>query len=168
MGYKLHSTLPIMKKCVEIFLHYRWLFIKGDVIIGEWRIFGVEVFLHYSWFFIKGDFVIGRVECTVTLYKLGESVWHWMVIVSQILCRPMNFIQSRKDNCIKVANINCHWGIALCDNCNQSILPCGAHVVSIKIKSETWPMKLFFTFTEGYMYKLGAHRIGTHYVWKLG
>ena len=51
-----------MKKYVEIFLHYRWLFIKGDIIIGEWEIFGVEVFLRYSQFFVKGDFVIGRVE----------------------------------------------------------------------------------------------------------
>ena len=28
------------KKFVEILLHYRWLFIKADVIIGEWGIFG--------------------------------------------------------------------------------------------------------------------------------
>ena len=40
-----------------------WLFIKSDVFIGEWSVFGAEVFLHYSQFFIKGDFVIGRVEC---------------------------------------------------------------------------------------------------------
>ena len=52
-----------MKKYVEILLHYRQLFIKGDVIIGEWGIFGVEIFLCYSQFFIKGDFVIGGVEC---------------------------------------------------------------------------------------------------------
>ena len=51
------------KKYVEILLHYRQLFIKGDVFIGEWGIFGAEVFLHYSQFFIKGDFVIGGVEC---------------------------------------------------------------------------------------------------------
>ena len=36
------------KKNAEILLHYRWLFIKGDVITGEWGIFGVEIFLHYS------------------------------------------------------------------------------------------------------------------------
>ena len=27
-------------KYAEILLHYRWLFIKGDIIIGEWGIFG--------------------------------------------------------------------------------------------------------------------------------
>ena len=60
----IHSTLPIMKKkYAEILLHYRWLFVKGNVIIGEWGIFGVEIFLCYSQFFIKGNFVIGRVEC---------------------------------------------------------------------------------------------------------
>ena len=61
---QLHSTVPIMKKkYAEILLHYRWLFIKGDIIIGEWGIFGVGIFLHYSQFFIKGDFIIGVVEC---------------------------------------------------------------------------------------------------------
>ena len=48
---------------MEILLHYRQLFVKGDVIISECGIFGVEIFLHYSQFFVKGDFVIGRVEC---------------------------------------------------------------------------------------------------------
>ena len=51
------------KKIVEILFHYRQLFIKGDVFIGEWGIFGAEVFLCYSRFFVKGDFIIGRVEC---------------------------------------------------------------------------------------------------------
>ena len=51
------------KKYVEILLHYRQLFIKGDVIVGKWELFGVEVFLCYSQFFVKGNFVIGRVEC---------------------------------------------------------------------------------------------------------
>ena len=60
----LHSTLPITKKYAEIFLHYRQLFIKGNVFIGEWEIFGAEVFLYYSQFFIKGNFVIDGVECT--------------------------------------------------------------------------------------------------------
>ena len=41
------------KKYVEILLHYRQLFIKGDVIIGEWGIFGLEIFLHYSQFLLK-------------------------------------------------------------------------------------------------------------------
>ena len=51
------------KKYAEILLCYRWLFIKGDVITGEWGIFGAGIFLHYSQFFVKGDFIIGRVEC---------------------------------------------------------------------------------------------------------
>ena len=63
MKSKIHSVPPIMKKNAEILLCYRWLFIKGDVIIGEWGIFGVEGFLHYSQFFVKGNFIIGRVEC---------------------------------------------------------------------------------------------------------
>ena len=61
MQYTINSAYN--KKNVEIFLHYRWLLIKGDVIVGEWEIFGVDVFLCYSQFFIKGDFVIGGVEC---------------------------------------------------------------------------------------------------------
>ena len=48
---------------MEILLCYRWLFIKGDVFIGEWGIFGTEVFLHYSQFFVKGNFIIDGVEC---------------------------------------------------------------------------------------------------------
>ena len=51
------------KKYAEIFLHYRWLFIKGDIFIGEWEVFGTEVFLCYSQFFIISDFVIDGVEC---------------------------------------------------------------------------------------------------------
>ena len=43
-------------------------YVKGDVIIGEWVIFGVEIFLHYSRFFVKGDFVIGGVECSVQIH----------------------------------------------------------------------------------------------------
>ena len=50
---------------MEILLRYRQLFVKDDVLIGEWDIFGAEVFLCYSRFFITGDFVIGRVECTL-------------------------------------------------------------------------------------------------------
>ena len=49
---------------MEILLHYRQLFVKGDVFIGKRGIFGAEVFLHYRQFFVKSDFVIGRVECT--------------------------------------------------------------------------------------------------------
>ena len=51
------------KKYAEILLHYRWLFVEGNVIIGEWGMFGVEIFLRYSRFFVKGDFVIGGVGC---------------------------------------------------------------------------------------------------------
>ena len=51
------------KKYTEIFLHYRLLFVKGDVFIGEWEIFGAEVFLCYSQFFVKGDFIKDGVEC---------------------------------------------------------------------------------------------------------
>ena len=51
------------KKKSEILLHYRQLFIKGGVIIGDWSIFGVEIFLPYRQFFLKGNFVIGGVEC---------------------------------------------------------------------------------------------------------
>ena len=36
------------KKYVEILLCCRQFFIKGDVIIGEWEIFGAKVFLCYS------------------------------------------------------------------------------------------------------------------------
>ena len=42
-----------------------YTFVKGDVFISEWGIFGAEVFLRYSRFFVKGDFVIGGVECTL-------------------------------------------------------------------------------------------------------
>ena len=35
------------KKYAEILLCYRWLFVKGNVFIGERGIFGVEIFLHY-------------------------------------------------------------------------------------------------------------------------
>ena len=60
---RIHSTLPIIeKKYVEILLHYRQLFIKGNVFKGEWGIFGAKVFLHYSQFFVKGNFIIGGVE----------------------------------------------------------------------------------------------------------
>ena len=49
---------------MEILLHYRWLFVKGDVIIGEWGKFGVEIFLRYNRFFVKVDLLIDGVECT--------------------------------------------------------------------------------------------------------
>ena len=52
------------KKYAKILLHYRQLFIKGNIFIGVCCIFGADIFLCYSQFFIKGDFIIGRVECT--------------------------------------------------------------------------------------------------------
>ena len=55
------------KKCAKILLHYRQLFVKGDVFIGVCSIFGADIFLRYSRFFIKGDFVIGGVECSSDL-----------------------------------------------------------------------------------------------------
>ena len=60
---QIHSTLPKTKKYVEIFLQYRWLFIKGAIIVGEWEMVGTEVFLHYSQCFVKGNFGLGRTEC---------------------------------------------------------------------------------------------------------
>ena len=59
------------KKYADILLRYRWLFVKGNVIIGEWDIFGVEVFLCYSQFFVKDNFIIGGVECTFGRSKLA-------------------------------------------------------------------------------------------------
>ena len=48
------ELLSIMKKkYAEILFHYRWLFFKGNVIIGEWGIFGVEIFLVIADFLLK-------------------------------------------------------------------------------------------------------------------
>ena len=45
----IHSTPTYNeKKYVGILLCYRLLFIKGNIIIGEWGMFGVEIFLCYS------------------------------------------------------------------------------------------------------------------------
>ena len=59
--YTLNSAYN-KKKYVKILLHYRQLFIKGNVFIGVCSIFGADIFLCYSQFFIKGNFIIGRVE----------------------------------------------------------------------------------------------------------
>ena len=68
---QIHPTLPEMKKkYVEIFLHYRQVFVKGDIFIGEWEIFGAEVFLHYSQFFIKGDFVIDGIGVYIVTHSI--------------------------------------------------------------------------------------------------
>ena len=49
---KLNSTYN-EKKYAEIFLHYRQLFVKGDIFIDEWVIFGAEVFLVIADFSLK-------------------------------------------------------------------------------------------------------------------
>ena len=51
------------KKYAKILLHYRRLFVKGDIFIAEWGIFGADIFLCYSQFFVKGNCIIARVEC---------------------------------------------------------------------------------------------------------
>ena len=81
LGISFTLNAAIMKKYAEIFLHYRWLFIKGNAIIGEWGIFGVEVSLHYSQFFVKGDFVIGRVECTFFPGCLSLAVFNFAAAI---------------------------------------------------------------------------------------
>ena len=68
MIHTLNSTYN-EKKYAKTLLHYRQLFVKGDVFIGVCGIFGADIFLHYSQFFIKGNFVIGRVECIYILAK---------------------------------------------------------------------------------------------------
>ena len=73
------------KKYVEILLCYRQLFIKGDVFIGEWGIFGAEVFLCYSQFFIKGNFVIGGAEC----------IWSYKHLCSFIKCK-LKYVNATK------------------------------------------------------------------------
>ena len=58
----------------EILVRYRRLFVKGDVFICEWSIFGAEVFLRNSQFFVKGNFVIGRVECMYTAVARQQNI----------------------------------------------------------------------------------------------
>ena len=65
------------------------------------------------------------------------------------VCKPMNSMQSRQDHGVKIAIINCNWSITLCDNYNQSVIPCGPDVVSIK--SWTGPMRVFCSFAKGYI-----------------
>ena len=45
MGMIIYTQLLLKqnKKYAAIFLCYRWLFIKCDIFIGEWAIFGAEV-----------------------------------------------------------------------------------------------------------------------------
>ena len=63
------------KKYAEILPRYRRLFVKGDVIIGEWGILGVKIFLGYNRFFVKGDFVIGGVECISISWCCWLECW---------------------------------------------------------------------------------------------
>ena len=52
--HDVHLTPPITKKIyAEILPRYRRLFVKGDVFIGEWGIFGAEVFLVIADFSLK-------------------------------------------------------------------------------------------------------------------
>ena len=67
---------------VEIFLCYRWLFVKGNIFISEWEIFGAEVFLHYGQFFIKGDFIIDGVECSMNTFF---QLWFLLIFIPFVL-----------------------------------------------------------------------------------
>ena len=73
---------------MQSLLHYKQLFIKGDVILGEYNIFGVEIFLRYRRFFIKGDFIIGGAECIVPVVigalNLSDSLFTGMLTPSHI------------------------------------------------------------------------------------
>ena len=61
------------KNYAEIFLPYRQFFIKGDISIGEWEIFGAEVFLCYSQFFVRGNLV----ECIRSLKgAAADMAWY--------------------------------------------------------------------------------------------
>ena len=55
-----------------------------------------------------------------------------MLIMGNVICKPMNSAHSNSDNCVKIVNINCNWSITLCDNCNQSIMSCGSDEVPLK------------------------------------
>ena len=69
--------------------------------------------------------------------------------MSQTLCRPINAIQSRQDNCVRIANINLTGVLHSCDNCNQSIIPCGPDEVSKQFQAG--PIRVLWIFTEGYI-----------------
>ena len=60
------------KTYVEILPHYRLLFVKGDVIIGEWGIFGVEIFLCYSHFLLK----VTSFQVELNVYELHLCTSH--------------------------------------------------------------------------------------------
>ena len=77
------------KKYAEILLHYRQLFVKDDVFIGEWHVFGAEVFLHYSHFFVKCNFVIGRVECTSSVSSFQVQSGGSLILFQLFRCRNL-------------------------------------------------------------------------------
>ena len=47
-----------------------------------------------------------------------------------VVYKPTNSAHSEHDNCVKIINLNCNWSFTLCDNCNQSSMPCGPDEVS--------------------------------------
>ena len=91
----IHSTPPIMKKKMQIFLPYRQLFVKSDISIGEWEIFSAEVFLCYSWFFIKDDFIIDGVECTMVPLEWNVCIDLWHVL-PETLTEPEELLQEEE------------------------------------------------------------------------
>ena len=52
-SYTLNSAYNEKKKFAEILLRYGWLFVKGDVFIGDWGIFGADIFLVIADFSLK-------------------------------------------------------------------------------------------------------------------
>ena len=77
--------MPLTKNMWKFCFINFWLFIKGDIIIGEWGIFGVENFLCYSQFFVKDNFIIGGVECPLSKcrYFHGQNFANICKIVSK-------------------------------------------------------------------------------------
>ena len=48
------------------------------------------------------------------------------------ITKPTNSLHLKQNNSVNMVNINCNWRIALCDDCNQSIIPCGPGKISIR------------------------------------
>ena len=55
-----------------------------------------------------------------------------MVIMSRIVCKPMNFIQARQEKTAKIVKINL-TGVLHCVIILTSVVPCGPDEVSIKV-----------------------------------
>ena len=89
---------------MDILLCYRWLFVKGDVFIGEWGMFGAEVFLHYSQFFVKGNFIIGGVEC---MLRIVHDV-KWPKVPMQVLkTQPVSIVANDPlDFCVHLTTMD--------------------------------------------------------------